>query len=116
MKPGRYNSWCSRRIHDGFHKILTWQPTRSLGTKRSQEKTLSFLPVGPILTECPIRILADIENVLGPVEFDDDGWFSVRSGCAEDVGGPVHGWSVVEWRKVRSPKETANSAGSFSET
>jgi hypothetical protein len=71
-------------------KTITRKATRSLSTDRCQEKAPSFLPVGSILDESPVRVLADIENIFGGVEFDDYGRFRVRSHSTEYVGGPVH--------------------------
>jgi hypothetical protein len=78
-------------------KTLTSKATRSLGTDRCQEKTSSSPPVGSILDESSVCVLANIENIFGGVEFDDNGRFCIRSHSAEYVSGPVHDYfSSVE--------------------
>jgi hypothetical protein len=65
-----------------------------------QKQRASFLPVSFLLGESPVRVFRGIENVLGVVERDDEGGFSVSSGARYNGGRPAHG-NVKEGREEK---------------
>lgn len=85
--------------------MLTCKATRSLRTNRGQKQTPGFFPVGSALDECPVCVLANIENIFSRVEFYNDSGLRVRSDGAEDTRRPVHGGFAPIGRRVKRSAE-----------